>query len=260
MTCRELDDLLVAAPGAPLPQAALHHLASCPACRALVSAGAAPAEPLDPQLLTRLRKTLPPALAPVRPLASTSVLTVLFFAVFAAAAALGAARFGAAGYFALAPWQRLAVFALLAALALAASFAAARDMRPAAPSLSAPTLLLAGIAALEILFFALLHDYNPAHFFHAGVTCFRYGLSCAAPAALLAWFIARRGFIVGPVSTGAAIGAVAGLAGVCAQELYCPVLTIPHTAVWHTALFAASLASGALLGWLSRFLPRSASL
>lgn len=260
MNCHDVENLVLAAPSAPLPQAAQEHLASCSSCRALFSSGPNLAPPLDPALLARLHQALPARLAPVRRLASTPVLTALFFAVFAAASVLGVARFGAAGYFALTPWQRVPVFAIIAGLSLFASFAAARAMRPGARSFSGAALLVTGVALLEFLFFAILRDYNTAGFFKIGLTCCRYGFSCAVPAAILAWLILRRGFVVGPVSAGAAIGAVAGLAGLCAQEMYCPVVTIPHVAVWHTALFAVSLSAGALLGWLSGFLPRSSRL
>ena len=55
-----------------------------------------------------------------------------------------------------------------------------------------------------------------------------------------------------PVPAGASIGAVAGLTGLTALEIHCPILTIPHVAVWHAGIFVVSVAAGALIGWIAR--------
>jgi hypothetical protein len=75
---------------------------------------------------------------------------------------------------------------------------------------------------------------------------------------LLIWFLVRRGYVLNPVSAGAVIGCIAGLAGLTALEIHCPILTIPHVAVWHVAVVAISAAAGALGGFATRALGRRA--
>ena len=76
------------------------------------------------------------------------------------------------------------------------------------------------------------------------------GTLTAVPAGVVVWLLVRRGYILAPISAGCSIGALAGLTGLFALELHCPILTIPHVAIWHAAVVAVSAALGAASGWI----------
>ncbi|HEY1945988.1 MAG TPA: NrsF family protein [Bryobacteraceae bacterium] len=208
---------------------------------------------LDSALLESIRKPILADVKPVRPLPGTIVLAAAFCLLFAATAALCAYFLGFAGLHALSPLKRVAVCGFLLALAVASAFALAGRMRPGArgilPGWALPAI---AFAAFEGLFFVLLPDYRLGHYLHSGLICLRAGLLCALPAALLAPLLLRRGYVVAPVSTGAAVGLGAGLVGLTVLEFHCPIETFPHVAVWHVAIMLISVAIGALSGILSR--------
>jgi hypothetical protein len=149
--------------------------------------------------------------------------------------------------------QRITIFPVLLALAVMAAFTAARGMRPGAQALAGGVVFAISFVAEEAVFLSVFHDYSLGHFLHWGTGCLRSGLLCAIPVALLVWLLVRRGYIVAPVSTGVVIGSLAGMAGLTALESHCPILTIPHVAIWHVGVLIVSVAIGALIGWLARF-------
>jgi hypothetical protein len=211
---------------------------------------------VDPAVLERIRGPLGASLERVRPLAPAGVFAAGFLIIFAAVAIADSAWFGRAGLSMLTNAQRFLIFGVLMALALLAAVAVARDMRPGARSVRGGVLLGVALIIVEVVFFLLFHDYSTEKFLRFGLHCFRSGLECAIPTALLVWLTVRRGYVVAPVSTGAAVGAIAGLTGVAAQELYCPVQTIPHVAIWHGAVLVVSVAAGALIGWIANSVRR----
>ncbi|MBV9499592.1 MAG: DUF1109 family protein [Acidobacteriaceae bacterium] len=254
MTCREVDESMMALrPGEQLPETAQEHLRGCAACRTLVSGlrDSAIDNQIDPAVLERIRAPLLASLARVRPLAPAGVFAAGFLIIFAAAAIADSAWFGHAGLSLLTNIQRFLIFGVLMALAVVASVAVARDMRPGARSVRGGVLLGVAVIAIEAIFLALFHDFSTENFLGVGLRCFRSGLLCVIPTALLVWLAVRRGCVLAPVSTGAAVGAIAGLTGVAAQELYCPVLTFPHVAIWHGAVLVVSVAAGSLIGWIA---------
>lgn len=258
MTCRDVDELLTSA--AALNQDAQEHIASCANCRSLQMGmeGSAGSRDLNDAVLDRIRGPLLSGLTPVRPLASLRVFAALFICIFMAAASLGALKFGIYGWPALNVAQRIAIFAVLVALAVFTAATAARHMRPGAKRIGGGFLFMLIFAVIEAVFLILFHDYSLGRFVHWGTGCLRAGLLCAVPVAFLIWFLVRRGYVLHPVSAGAAIGCIAGLAGLTALEIHCPILTIPHVAVWHAAVVAISAAAGALGGFATAALGRSA--
>lgn len=258
MTCRDLDELLTSA--AALNEEAQEHIASCASCRSLKMAmeGSAGSSDLNNAVVERIRGPVLSGLVPVRPLASLRIFAAFFICIFAAAGSLGALEFGIYGWPALNVAQRVAIFAVLAALAILAAAATARHMRPGAKRISGGFLFILVFAAIEAVFLVLFHDYSLGRFVHSGTGCLSAGLLCAIPVAFLIWFLVRRGYVLNPVSAGAAIGCLAGLAGLTALEIHCPILTIPHVAVWHAAVVAVSAAAGALGGFATAALGRRA--
>jgi hypothetical protein len=208
---------------------------------------------LDPALLEKIRKPILADVKPVRPLPSTTALAAVFCLLFAAAAALGIYFLGFRGLHALSPLERVAVCGFLIALTIASAFALASRMRPGARGiLPGWALPVVALAAFEGLFLVLFQDYRLGHFLRSGLICLRVGLLCALPAALLAPLLLRRGYVVSPVSTGAAVGVGAGLVGLTVIEFHCAIETFPHVAVWHLAIVLISAAVGAFSGILSR--------
>jgi hypothetical protein len=208
---------------------------------------------LDSALLESIRKPILADVQPVRPLPGTTALSAAFCLLFAAVTALGIYFLGFAGLHALSPLKRVAVCGFLLAFAVASAFSIASRMRPGArgilPGWALPAI---AFAAFEGLFFVLLPDYRLGHYLDSGLICLRAGLLCALPAALLAPLLLRRGYVVAPVATGAAVGVGAGLVGLTVLEFHCPIETFPHVAVWHVAIMLISAAVGALSGILSR--------
>lgn len=258
MTCRDLDELLTST--AALSEEAQEHIASCATCRSLKIAveGSTSSSDLNSSTLDRIRGPVLSGLTPVRPLASVRVFAALFICIFVAAASLGALKFGIYGWPALNLAQRIAIFVVLTILAVLTAATAARHMRPGARRIGGGFLFILIFAVIEAVFLILFHDYSLGRFVHWGTACLRAGLLCAIPVALLIWFLVRRGYVLNPVSAGAAIGCIAGLAGLTALEIHCPILTIPHVAVWHAAVVAVSAAAGALGGFATAALGRRA--
>ncbi len=255
MTCRDMNGILISArTGTELSAEAQEHIQNCAECRALVSSvdSADAQSTVGTALLGRIRASVLSSAGPVRPLAPTAVFALVFIILFGAIAFAGALRLGIHGLPALSVVQRIVIFTVLLALAVLTAFTAARSMRPGARTLSGGVVLIITLVAAEAVFFSVFHNYTVGRFFHWGSGCLRSGLLCAVPAALLIWLLVRRGYILAPISTGAAIGALAGMAGLTALELHCPILTIPHVAIWHAGVLVISIAMGALIGWLAR--------
>jgi hypothetical protein len=251
-----MDGILISArSGTELPSEAREHVETCPGCRALASSvdSADVQSTADTALLERIRRSVLSSVTPVRPLASVRVYALAFLIIFGVVAVAGGLRFGIYGLPALSVIQRIAIFPVLLALAGLAALTTARSMRPGAEALSGGIVFAISLIAEEVVFFSIFHDYSFGHFLQWGTGCLRSGLLCAGPAALLMWVFVRRGYIVAPVSTGAAVGALAGMAGLTALELHCPILTIPHVAIWHMGILVISVGLGALIGWLARF-------
>jgi hypothetical protein len=255
MTCRKMDGMLISASGgAELPEEAREHIESCPGCRALIAAlsSAHAPQPVETAVLDRIRQPAISMLTPVRPLAPVGVFVAAFVIIFGVIAVAGALRLGVYGLPALTLIQRVAIFPVLMALAVLTAFAAARRMRPGARTIGSGVVFTVSLIAIEAVFLSLFHDYSVGRFLRWGTGCLRAGLLCAVPTALLVWLLVRRGYIVAPVSTGAAIGSVAGMTGLTALELHCPILTIPHVAIWHVGVLVVSIGAGAMAGWLAR--------
>jgi hypothetical protein len=209
--------------------------------------------------MQRVRAEVLGDLQPVRPLPADGVSAAIFLAIALVLAAATAWLKGILGPARLSPPQIAAVFGCLLGLLLLSAFALARDMRPGARSLRGCWIFAIALGATEAVFLALFHDYTPGRFLHWGFGCFRMGIGCAAVTALLASLGIRRGYIVARSTTGATIGALAGLAGLTALELHCPIQNIPHLAIWHAGVLVASIVIGAAAGQFSREKTKSAA-
>jgi hypothetical protein len=208
---------------------------------------------VQPELLKRIADAMQPTLVPVRPLPPSVVLAGVLVLAVALVALAGAARAGFQGFEALGLVSRVVIFAALALLACAAAGAMVAEWIPGSSRrLTAGGLLGVTCAALLGVFALLFHDYRTEHFVAAGLSCLFTGLLHATAAAVLAWWVLRRGFALNPVSAGLAAGVLGGLAGVTLLELHCPNFEALHVLIWHTLVVPASAAAGAALGWALR--------
>jgi hypothetical protein len=208
---------------------------------------------LQPELLKRIADAMQPTLVPVRPLPPGALLWGGLVLTVALVALAGGARAGFQGFEALGLVSRAVIFGTLALLACAAAGVMVGEWIPGSRRrLTAAGLLALVYATLLGVFSLLFHDYRTEHFLAAGLSCLGTGLLHAAPVALLAWWVLRRGFALNAVSAGLAAGVLAGLAGVTLLELHCPNFEALHVLVWHTLVVPVSGAAGAALGWALR--------
>jgi hypothetical protein len=252
MTCREVDEALITATGNQLPTQVREHLAGCEGCRKLASSmtSAGSAQVLPPDVRERAHYAIPASVAPVRPLAPAALWIILFLLLFAAIGVGAAARFGIYGWPVLSPTARLLIFVVLVILSIWAAFATAHQMRPGLRTTRTGVLSILTLLSMEVVFFLVFRDYSVGEFFRAGLRCLGLGMLTAVPTGIAVWLLVRRGYILAPISAGCSIGALAGLTGLFTLELHCPILTIPHVAIWHAAVVALSAALGAAGGWI----------
>lgn len=209
--------------------------------------------PVEPELLKQIAASMQSSLRPVRPLPPTWMLAAGLTLICAAVAIAAAARIGFYGIDKLDLWERLLIFSTLGVMAWTWGVAFINRLIPGSRQrLSAGTLLSIGTAVLLSVFALVFHDYHTDHFVSAGLACLLSGLLLAIPAALLSWWLLRRGFAVNTVAAGFAGGALAGLSGVTMLELHCANSQALHVLVWHTGVVPVSAALGALAGWALR--------
>jgi hypothetical protein len=212
---------------------------------------------VDPALLQRIANSMGASLQPVRPLPSSGVLIAALVAAAVAVASAGATILGLHGIQALGALRIALIFPVLLALTGFAAVVCVGEMIPGSRHPVAPWVLLAcGCLALTAVFALLFTGYRFERFVSQGVACLTAGLLVAIPAALVSWWVLRRGFAVNSRAAGVAVGTLAGLAGVGMLELHCPNFEAPHIMVWHTAVLALGGAAGALVVSAARSLRR----
>ena len=216
----------------------------------IVQRAAASPREVPAHLLERIADSIAPSLRPVRLLPPIWVLSSALGLIGAAVALIGAARAGFQGFEALGFLSRVLILSALALFIWAAARRAVDEWTPGSPRrLSTGELVATFTVALAVVFALLFDDYRTEHFVPAGLTCLSTGLLHAIPAALLAWWVLRRGCALDSVSAGLAVGVLAGLAGLAMLELHCANLEALHVLVWHTLVVPVSAGFGALIGW-----------
>ena len=227
MTDQEIDDILQTAAGSPREVSA--------------------------QLLERIAGSIAPSLRPVQPFPPNWVLSGALGLIAGAVALLGAARAGFQGFEALGLLSRVLILSALALFIWVAARRAVDEWTPGSRRrLSTGGLVAAFSVAVAIVFALLFDDYRTENFVSAGLTCLSTGVLHAVPAALIGWWVLRRGCALDSVSAGLAVGALAGLAGLAVLELHCANFEALHVLVWHTLVVPVSAAFGALIGWALR--------
>lgn len=252
MTCRKVGEALISTAGDELPLKVQEHLASCHGCRKLASAMESMGSPaaLPSGVRDRVHNSIPVTIERVQPLPPAPLWIMLFLLLFVGIGLGTAAGVGIYGWPVLSMAARILIFSVLLAVSVWAAFATAHQMRPGLRATQSGVLLLLTLLSLEIVFFLVFDDYSLGQFLRAGLRCLGLGMLTAVPAGIAVWLLVRRGYILAPISAGCSIGALAGLTGLFGLELHCPILTIPHVAIWHAAVVAVSAALGAAGGWI----------
>jgi hypothetical protein len=209
---------------------------------------------VEPGLLKRVAASIGSSMQPVRPLPPTWVLACGLVLICATVALAGAARAGFYGFEKMGLLERALIFSTVGILTWVAATEFVHEMIPGSRRWMSAGTLLGMVSALLVCVFALMfHDYHTDHFVSVGLVCLVTGVLHAVPAALLSWFLLRRGFAVNSVSAGLMAGTLAGLAGVGLLELHCPNFQATHILVWHTMVVPVSGALGGLVGLAQRF-------
>src|SRR5579872_1022853 len=217
--CRRLDAELDRRFGSaryPLSQAARRHLEQCERCRKVNSFIEEQSSPPDcaPEIYARIQSKLLVSLKPVGARPPLWAIAGCFAAIFLLVAAFAAGAMGLAGFHKMAPLQIGFTAAVLAAGAILLSISLADLITPGSLRrvwpLSAVAIVAAAFTAAVL---ALFPWPTPEAFFARGWPCLALGLGLAVPAAFLLWLVARRGACLRIGSEGAALGALAGLAG-----------------------------------------------
>lgn len=191
----------------------------------------------DPAVLERIAASMTRDLKPVKPLPSTGATVSSLLVVFLAMAVLGASILGFFGLLRLTPGAIALIFPALGGLALLSAAASVNAMIPGSKRPFHPAALMAlGCAVMAGIFVLLFRDYSLGSFVPQGISCLRAGLIWAAPTAVFAWMLLRRGYAVDRGAAGLAAGTFAGLAGMAMLELHCPNFRLWHVVIWHVAV------------------------
>lgn len=224
------------------------HVENCPRCAAIVTwTGAAVGGPEVDALSRSVSARLKGDLSPVRPLPPDPVLALMLIGSGLAVAAVFLTAMGISGWHAMDSSQISALGVFAVATSVFSIVSVVRSMRPAAPR---PLPLPAVLGALLIgypLIATLLFPLAPAeHFLADGVRCVAGGIVVIALASGLAFFVARRGYVLDVRRCGLLIGEFGAIVSVLALQIFCPDQEAAHLAVWH----GLAIWGGVLLGGL----------
>ena len=205
--------------------------------------------PVPPAIAEKIRAQIQRDTQPVRPMLSGAAYTLFFCVTLAVISIVFAALLSFGGLHALSAGAAAQLLFILMLLAIFAAGTVAKSMRPASGQLRTWLFGSLAFALYESFMVRLLSSYDMDGFVHHGIACLALGVLCGVIVAAPIWIIANRyGFVVEPVLSGGAIGLVGGLAGLVMLTLHCPLLTVPHTGVWHAAVIVICVAAGTILG------------
>lgn len=249
MNCREFREWL--AEGRPATSAAVGHMRTCGGCQAMLRSIEPPSELPDQQRLAQVKERIGRNVVAVRPLPSDSNMFVIGLSTFLAFSMLLAAAVGYQGFLRLSFVQRMCDYSAILLVAALFSVGIVSEIVPGAKRRINPvTLLVLCLLVLLSTTMALFPNFDLASFVRRGVPCLRFGLLCAAISAGLGFWLIRKGFASVPIRLGAVFGAFAGLVGVAALALHCPILNAAHILVWHCGAMLISGLVGGVLGAL----------
>jgi len=247
MNCRRVTQLLSG--GEPLDAPATAHLATCEQCRTLLAVLAENIESPSAERLAAIGHRLGAALQPVRPLPSNALLIGVSLALFFVLPLIVASAVGLRAIHVLSAGRMALYYGVVISLAALFARAIVERMIPGSKRF-APSSLLAplALAGLGILVFGLFENRSTGNFAAQGIPCLRLGVITALLAGLLGWRLLRKGFLVTPCETITLYGFFAGLVGIAALSLHCPIQNSLHIVVWHIGAMLLAGLAGFLLG------------
>jgi len=258
LNCRDVDNELLS--GGDLTRRGQDHLITCSRCRELVRVFHQPDEEATPSpaVLEKLERTLRQNLLPVRPLASLPHYFVALSAVFVVIVALGSWLLHPFGILVMRPVQSGVIFSLLAGSAALLMYSLVHQMIPGGWHRLHPRFLPMALSLLlPLVMTSQFHLQHDGRAWLHGWVCFAIGILFASVAAVLFWFLLRKGAILSPAVTGVATGMLAGLAGAGVLELHCPNLDLLHILLWHLGVVLVAAISGLTLGSIAQRTTRS---
>jgi hypothetical protein len=253
MNCNDVDKALVDWPVASrLPAQAEQHLKSCMRCQELVRAVSAPVpgEQPSPTTLSQIEQGILADLHAVRPLAPKRYFFAAFAAVFVCIVAVGVIRLGAFAIAVMSPLQAGGILSALVIGGALLAYSLVHQMVPGSRYRIPPKLLSAGvIISLTVAIAVLFQFQQERNFWAKGWACLRAGIPIGILAAVPFWLLLRRGAVLSPGVTGAAIGLLAGLVGTTVLEIHCPNLDGWHILVSHLGVSVLLAIAGFVAGW-----------
>lgn len=249
MNCEEIRKLL--AEGRPLTDQAQKHVDSCAGCRTMIEALNQQAAGPDPRRLAEIESTVLAGIKPVRPLPSDRVLITIAVLSFIGFSVLPTIRYGMTAVRVFSGFQQVAYYSLIAFLAILFSAATVQNMIPGSRKyVSVRALLVGSFLALALVASVLFENFSTAHFVEYGLPCLKLGTACAVVSGILAFSLIRKGFFTSRLASGTLLGFFAGLSGVGALALICPVRNAAHIIVWHLGTMVIGGLAGTLIGLL----------
>jgi hypothetical protein len=234
-----------------LPLQAQDHVRSCNRCQELVLSldSPVPLDPPSPATLRQITEGMATDLRPVRPVAPARYFLGALVGIFVSIVALGVYRLGAFAIAVMTPLQTAAILSALAISTCLLAYSLVHQMVPGSRHRIPPRLLPIAITlSLAVVIAVLFQFQREQHFWGNAWACIRAGTSIGALAAVPFWLMLRRGAVLSPIMSGAAIGLLAGLVGTSVLEFHCPNLDAWHILASHLGVAMLCALAGLLIG------------
>ncbi len=209
-----------------------------------------PRELPDEQPLARLKERVASSITAVRPLPSDNTIFAIGLSMFLVLSMLLALPVGYQGLLRLSELQRVFYYAAILGVAALFSLAIVPEIVPGARRRVNPLALIIVLLVLLLVPVALFQNFDLTEFVKHGIPCLRFGLICAGISAGIGFWLVTKGYASSPAQLGIIFGAFAGLVGVAALALHCPILNAAHIIVWHCGAILISGLAGVSLGAL----------
>jgi hypothetical protein len=227
------------------------HVRGCARCQTLLSAlgTSALTDQPSPATLRHIESGMIADYRPVRPVGPWRYVFAVLMVIFVCAVRVGVYRLGAFAIKAMSPLQTSVILGTLAVCTGLLASSLAQQVVPGRRHRISPRLLPVGImVALAGVIIGLFEFQPERNFWVRDWACLKIGIPLGAIAAVPFWLVLRRGAILSPAMTGAAIGLFAGLAGTSALEIHCPNLHAGHILVSHLGVALLGAIVGLVAG------------
>lgn len=206
-------------------------------------------EPPDVATVEKIAAQLSASAKPVRALPSNLTLWGIGFGIFTAFSLIVAKMVKFSAIHVLTGDQMIIYYGVLLLFGALFSRAVIERMIPGAKRVVPSAILsIAAFIVLGLLVTVLFADRSTENFVAHGIPCLRLGVISALLSGFLGWRLLQRGYLVSPRETLTLYGFLAGLVGVSALALHCPILNSLHVLVWHLGAMLLAGLAGFFLG------------